>query len=79
MRPVCRNVVPAGLQVCPCRPVDLSTCCYEAQRLENDAHLSGRITELSLERRRSSYRRIWQLLVVKAFMLITSVCSAFII
>ncbi|MHA3450084.1 IS3 family transposase, partial [Yersinia enterocolitica] len=27
-----------------------------------DAHLSGRITELALERRRFGYRRIWQLL-----------------
>ena len=66
-------------RACRFTGLSLSTCCYEAQRLENDAHLSGRITELSLERRRSSYRRIWQLLVVKAFMLITSVCSAFII
>jgi len=28
----------------------------------SDAHLSGRITELALERRRCGYRRIWQLL-----------------
>lgn len=27
-----------------------------------DAHLSGRIAELALERRRFGYRRIWQLL-----------------
>jgi putative transposase len=56
MRPVCRNVEPAGLQVCPCRPA------AEAQRPAADAHLSGRITELALERRRFGYRRIWQLL-----------------
>ncbi len=40
----------------------LSTCRYEAQRPVADAHLSGRITELALERRRFGYRRIWQLL-----------------
>ena len=39
-----------------------STCRYEAQRPGADAHLSGRITELALERRRFGYRRIWQLL-----------------
>ncbi|MBL0896990.1 transposase, partial [Pectobacterium atrosepticum] len=33
-----------------------------AQRPAADAHLSGRITELALERRRFGYRRIWQLL-----------------
>ena len=42
--------------------LSLSTCRYEAQRPAADAHLSGRITELALERRRFSYRRIWQLL-----------------
>jgi putative transposase len=40
----------------------LSTCRYEAHRPAADAHLSGRITELALERRRFGYRRIWQLL-----------------
>jgi transposase InsO family protein len=30
--------------------------------ITKDAHLSGRITELALERRRFGYRRIWQLL-----------------
>ena len=59
MRPVCRNVVPAGLQVCLCRPAAMR---LEAQRPAADAHLSGRITELALERRRFGYRRIWQLL-----------------
>jgi len=52
MRPVCRNVVHAGLQVCLCRPAVT----------KRSAHLSGRITELALERRRFGYRRIWQLL-----------------
>lgn len=56
MRPVCRNVVPAGLQVCPCRPAATR---LSVRRL---MHLSGRITELALERRRFGYRRIWQLL-----------------
>ncbi|MDF7611424.1 IS3 family transposase, partial [Escherichia coli] len=40
----------------------LSTCRYEAHRPAADAHLSGRITELALERRRFGYRRICQLL-----------------
>lgn len=38
----------------------LSTCRYDAQRPAADAHLSGRITELALERRCFGYRRIWQ-------------------
>ncbi|KAF1366647.1 putative transposase [Yokenella regensburgei] len=42
--------------------MSLSTCRYEAQRPAADAHLSGRITELALERRRLGYRRIWPLL-----------------
>lgn len=42
--------------------LSLSTYLYDAQRLSADAHLSGRITELALERRRFGYRRIWQLL-----------------
>ena len=46
-----------------CRLTGLSlSCCYEAQRPAADAHLSGCITELSLERSRFGYRRIWQLL-----------------
>ncbi len=40
----------------------LSTCLYEAQRPPSDAHLSGRISELALERRHFGCRRIWQLL-----------------
>jgi putative transposase len=56
MQPVCRNVVPAGLGL------SLSTCCYDAQRPAADTYLSGRITDLAIERRRFGYRRIWQLL-----------------
>ena len=32
--------------------LSLSTCCYDAQRPAADAHFSGRIAELALERRR---------------------------
>ena len=42
--------------------MSLSTCRYDAQRPAADAHLSGRITELALERRLFGYQRIWQLL-----------------
>lgn len=42
--------------------MSLSTCRYKAQRPAADSHLSGRITELALERRRFCYHRIWQLL-----------------
>ncbi|BEL69890.1 transposase [Serratia marcescens] len=42
--------------------LSLSTCRYEAQRPATDAHLSGRIIELALERRRFGYRRIRPLL-----------------
>lgn len=42
--------------------MSLSTCRYDAQRPAADAHLSGRITKLALERRRFGYRRVWQLL-----------------
>jgi putative transposase len=40
-------------QRCACRLIglSLSTCSYDAQRPATDAHLSGRITELALERR----------------------------
>lgn len=51
--------------------LSLSTCRYEAQRPAADAHLSGRISELALKRRRIGYRRIWHLLRHEAFMLIT--------
>lgn len=49
-------------RACRLTGLSLSTCRYEAQRPSADAHLSGRITELALERRRFGYRRIWQLL-----------------
>jgi putative transposase len=63
---VCRNVVPAGWQVCPCLPA------VAVQRPVADAQLSVRITELALERRRFGYRRIWQFLRREALALITS-------
>ncbi|EOY5737702.1 IS3 family transposase [Enterobacter ludwigii] len=49
-------------RACRLTGLSLSICCYDAQRPAADAHLSGRITELALERRRFGYRRIWQLL-----------------
>jgi len=49
-------------RACRLTSLSLSTCRYEAQRLAANAHLSMRITELALERRRFGYRRIWQLL-----------------
>lgn len=39
-------------RACRLTGLSLSTCRYEAQRPAADAHLSGRITELALERRR---------------------------
>ena len=50
------------LRACLLTGLSLSTCRYEAQRPAADTHLSGRITEPALERRRFGYRRIWQLL-----------------
>ena len=49
-------------RACRLTGLPLSTCRYDAQRPAADANLSGRITELALERRRFGYRRIWQLL-----------------
>jgi len=49
-------------RACGLTGLSLSTCRYDAQRPAADAHLSGRITELALGRRRFGYRRIWQLL-----------------
>ena len=49
-------------RACRLAGLSLSTCRYEALRPAADAQLSGRITELALERRRFGYRRIWQLL-----------------
>ena len=42
--------------------MSLSACRYEAQLPASDTHLSLRIIELALERRRFGYSRIWQLL-----------------
>jgi len=47
-------------RACRLTGLSLSTCRYDAQRPAADVHLSGRITELALERRRFGYRRIWQ-------------------
>ncbi len=49
-------------RACQLTGLSLSTCRYEAQRPAADAHLSGRITEMALERRRFGYRCFWQLL-----------------
>ncbi|GAA3898072.1 hypothetical protein GCM10022405_24220 [Gibbsiella dentisursi] len=49
-------------RACRLTGLSLSTCRYDAPRPSADAHLSGCITELELERRRFGYRRIWQLL-----------------
>jgi len=49
-------------RACRLTGLSLSTCRCDAQRPAADAHLSGRITGLALERRRFGYRRIWQLL-----------------
>ena len=54
-------------RACRLTGLSLSTCRYEAHRPAADAHLSGRITELALERRRFGYRRIWQLLRREGF------------
>ncbi|AHE46591.1 Insertion element IS3 family [Klebsiella pneumoniae subsp. pneumoniae Kp13] len=45
-------------RTCRLTGLSLSTCRYDAQRPSADARLSGRITELALERRRFGYRRI---------------------
>lgn len=49
-------------RACRLAGLSLSTCRYAVQRPVADAQLSVRIRELALERRRFSYRRIWQLL-----------------
>jgi putative transposase len=59
-------------RACRLTGLSLSTCRYEAHRPAADAHLSGRITELALERRRFGYR-IWQLLRREGFMIISRV------
>jgi len=59
---MCDATVLSQRRACSLTGLSLSTCRYEAQRPAADAHLSGRIIELALERRRFGYRRIWQLL-----------------
>lgn len=54
-------------RACRLTGLSLSICSYGAQRPAVDAHLSGRITELALKRRRFVYRRIWQLLRREGF------------
>lgn len=49
-------------RACRLAGLSLSTCRYLAQYPASDEQLSLRITELALERRRSGYRRNWQLL-----------------
>ncbi|HCP8550612.1 TPA: transposase [Escherichia coli] len=49
-------------RACRLTGLSLSTFCHEIQRPRVDAQLSGRITELAVERRRFGYRGIWQLL-----------------
>lgn len=39
-RPVCRNIVPAGLQVCPCRPAAMRLSVRQLMRIYQDASLS---------------------------------------
>jgi len=73
----------AGLsqrRACRLADLSLSTCRYSAQRPAADAQLSLRIIELALERRRFSYRRIWQSYCVgRAFTSTTSGYTASII
>lgn len=59
---MCKATSLSQRHACKLTSLSLSTCRYEALRPMADAHLSGRITELALERRRFGYRRIWQLL-----------------
>lgn len=54
-------------RACRLTGLSLPTCRYEAQCPATDAHLSGRIIELALERRCFGYRRIWQLLCREGF------------
>jgi len=59
---MCDAIGLSQLRACRLTGLSLSACRYDAQRPATDAHLSGRITELALERKRFGYRRIWQLL-----------------
>ncbi len=64
-------------RACRLTGLSLSTCRYEAHRPAADAHLSGRITELALERRRLA-TVFGSCCAVKGFMLIISACTGFI-
>jgi len=77
---------------CGLTGLSLSTCRYEAQRPAAEAHLSGHITALAPERIYQGTLLRWHrsagvlapavsgsYCTVKAFMLITSACTAFII
>jgi len=59
---MCEATCLSQRRACRLKGLSLSTCRYEAQRPAADAHLSGRISELALERRRFGYRHIWHLL-----------------
>lgn len=59
---MCDAVSLSQRRACKLTGLSLSTCHYDARRPSTDTHLSGRITELALERRHFGYRRIWQLL-----------------
>lgn len=59
---MCDETELSQLRACRLTGLSLSIWRYDAHRSVADAHLSGRITELAMERRRFSYRRIWQLL-----------------
>lgn len=59
---MCKATSLSQRHACKLTSLSLSTCRYEALRPMANAHLSGRITELALERGRFGYRRIWQLL-----------------
>jgi hypothetical protein len=72
MRPVCRNVVPAGLQVYP------STCRYEAHRPAADAHLSGASLSWHWSAGVLATVVFGSCCAVKGFMLIISACTGFI-
>lgn len=62
VRFMCDAIGLSQRRACRLTDLSLSTCRYGVPRPAVDAHLSGRITELALERRRLAYRRICQLL-----------------
>ncbi len=44
VRPVCRNVAPAGLQVCPCRPAAMRLSVRQLMRIYQGASLSWHLS-----------------------------------